>query len=114
MDNLNRSPLFEALSSRNLDICTILRQHNAQLVCQPDDLMDLLLSYVRNKEDDMFQLVHSLGLTDFNSLTNVDDKNIGHFAVQDNSRAIVQFLSSSTSFDFTVKDRWNQSCLDIA
>ncbi len=76
--------------------------------------MDLLLSYVRNKEVEMFQLVHSLGFTDFNGLCNVDEKNIGHFAVQDNSRAIVQFLSCSTSFDFALKDRWNQSCLDIA
>lgn len=53
-------------------------------------------------------------MQDFNRYSNVDDKNVGHYAVQFNAWEIVLFLKEDTHFDFLVKDRWNQSCLDYA
>ena len=93
---MGRSALYESIVSRNIEVSQLIFNKGGKVICDHDELVDLLINYIHNNDLQMILKLYHYGIQSYNQYLNIDNKNIGHFAVALNHVNIVVFLKNDT------------------
>ncbi|EAR86550.2 L-asparaginase (macronuclear) [Tetrahymena thermophila SB210] len=114
VDYFGRSPLYEAILTKNKKIVYMLIQNGGQIIAEKDEITNLLLDSAMTGDLDTIKLIYHSGLKNFNDYTNIDQRNIGHVAASEGQLEIIKFLKYTARFDFSQRDIWDRTPLDDA
>jgi len=113
-DKRGRSAMFEAILSNQYTVADFLQKNQARVFASTEDLRRLLFKLAAKSDLEGIKLLFYGGVVNLKDYKNIDGRTIAHIACVENKEKIVEFLKTEAKFDFTVKDRWNQTPLDDA
>jgi len=113
-DKRGRSAMFEAIFNKQYSVAEFLQKSNAKVFASTEDLRRLLFKLVAKSDLEGIRLLYYGGVHNLKDYKNIDSRTIAHIACADGKEKIVEFLKVQAKFDFTVKDRWDQTPLDDA
>jgi len=111
IDKLERSALFEAILNKEFKTAQVLIDAGARVMAKKKDICNLLFKLIAKGDLESLKLLYNGGLNNLEQYVNIDKRTIAHIACAENQVEIIDFLRNQVNFDFSVKDRWNQTPL---
>ena len=111
IDKAGKSPLWEAVLAKNIDIIELLRNNNGVIKANKDDIVEKLLEYGVKNDNIGLKMMISAGLEKLEEYDNFDRRNIGHIAMRCKHKEILEILRE-IKFDFNKTDRWGKKPVD--
>ena len=62
VDNMGRSALYESIISRNIEVSQLIFNRGGKVICDHDELVDLLITYVQNSDLFMITKLYNFGI----------------------------------------------------
>ena len=109
LDNKARSALYLAVEADNFGVANILATKGASIIA--DDTRIAKMLCMIGFENDMEKLRFLVKSDCDIDNSDYDKRTIGHLAAAEGNIEMLEFLATSSSFDFSLKDRWNNSVL---
>ena len=104
-----RSALYLAIESDNFGVAEILANHGASVIADSGRLAKMLCQI--GFDNDLKKLSFLVKCDCDIMQSDYDMRTVGHLAAAEGNVKMLEFLASSSAFDFSIKDRWGSSVL---